>query len=100
MLSYFGNKFIKFILNINLSEFTTSYRGFNLTELKGFHLNKIKSKGYSFFMETVYQIHKKKFKIVEIPIIFINRVHGKSKIPKIETLRTLTNVFRLRFLQN
>ncbi len=100
LLSYFGNKFIKFILNINLSEFTTSYRGFNLTELKGFHLNKIKSKGYSFFMETVYQIHKKKFKIVEIPIIFINRVHGKSKIPKIETLRTLTNVFRLRFLQN
>tara|TARA_B100000965_G_C19596512_1_gene760499 strand:- start:3175 stop:3876 length:702 start_codon:yes stop_codon:yes gene_type:complete len=100
LLSYFGNKFIKFILNINLSEFTTSYRGFNIPKLKGFHLNKINSKGYSFFMETVYQIYKKKFKIKEIPIIFISRIHGKSKIPKIETLRTLTNVFRLKFLQN
>ncbi len=100
LLSYFGNKFIKFILNVKLSEFTTSYRGFNIDELKGFHLNKINSKGYSFFMETVYQIYKKKFKIIEIPIIFTNRIHGKSKIPKIETLRTLSNVFRLRFLQN
>lgn len=100
MISKYGNKFMKLIFNIDCNEFTTSYRGFNIPKLKGFHLNKINSKGYSFFMETVYQIYKKKFKIKEIPIIFISRIHGKSKIPKIETLRTLTNVFRLKFLQN
>ena len=96
LLSYFGNKFIKFILNINCNEFTTSYRGFNLKKLKDFNLNKVSSKGYSFFMETIYQIHKKEIFIKEIPIYFGDRKKGKSKISKIELFRTLLNVFKLK----
>ena len=96
LISFFGNKFIKFFLGIKCSEFTTSYRGFNLIKLKNFSLKKIKSKGYSFFMETVYLINKKNFKIIEIPIKFSNRIYGKSKIPKIEILRTFFNVIRLK----
>ena len=96
LISFLGNKFIKFFLGIKCNEFTTSYRGFNLIKLKNFSLKKIKSKGYSFFMETVYLINKKNFKITEIPIKFKNRIHGKSKIPKIEILRTFFNVIRLK----
>jgi dolichol-phosphate mannosyltransferase len=96
LISFFGNKFIKFFLGIKCNEFTTSYRGFNLIKLKNFSLKKIKSKGYSFFMETVYLINKKNFKITEIPIKFKNRIYGKSKIPKIEILRTFFNVVRLK----
>ena len=96
LISVIGNKFIKFFLGIKCNEFTSSYRGFNLIKLKNFSLKKIKSKGYSFFMETVYLINKKNFKITEIPIIFKNRIYGKSKIPKIEILRTLFNVIRLK----
>ena len=96
LISVIGNKFIKFFLGIKCNEFTSSYRGFNLIKLKNFSLKKIKSKGYSFFMETVYLINKKNFKITEIPIIFKNRIHGKSKIPKIEILRTFFNVIRLK----
>ena len=96
LISVIGNKFIKFFLGIKCNEFTTSYRGFNLIKLKNFSLKKIKSKGYSFFMETVYLINKKNFKITEIPIKFKNRVYGKSKIPKIEILRTFFNVIRLK----
>ena len=96
LISFFGNKFIKFFLGIKCNEFTTSYRGFNLIKLKNFSLKKIKSKGYSFFMETVYLINKKNFKITEIPIIFKNRIYGKSKIPKIEILRTFFNTIRLK----
>tara|TARA_Y100001949_G_C15881802_1_gene284154 strand:+ start:52 stop:747 length:696 start_codon:yes stop_codon:yes gene_type:complete len=96
LISFFGNKFIKFFLGIKCNEFTTSYRGFNLIKLKNFSLKKIKSKGYSFFMETVYLINKKNFKITEIPIKFKNRIYGKSKIPKIEILRTFFNIIRLK----
>ena len=96
LISFFGNKFIKFFLGIKCNEFTTSYRGFNLIKLKNFSLKKIKSKGYSFFMETVYLINKKNFKIIEIPIKFSNRIYGKSKIPKIEILRTFFNLIRLK----
>ena len=96
LISVIGNKFIKFFLGIKCNEFTTSYRGFNLIKLKNFSLKKIKSKGYSFFMETVYLINKKNFKITEIPIKFKNRIYGKSKIPKIEILRTFFNLIRLK----
>ena len=96
LISFFGNKFIKFFLGIKCNEFTSSYRGFNLIKLKNFSLKKIKSKGYSFFMETVYLINKKNFKIIEIPIKFKNRIYGKSKIPKIEILRTFFNAIRLK----
>ena len=47
-------------------------------------------------METIYLIDKKNYKIKEIPIKFKNRVYGVSKIPKMEILRTLLNVFRLK----
>ena len=95
-LSYFGNKFIKFIFNIDCNEFTTSYRGFNLTKLGNFTLNDVSSKGYSFFMETIYQIHKRGILIKQIPINFNKRIIGKSKIPRIEIFRTLLNIFKLR----
>ena len=96
LMSFLGNKLIKLIFNIGCSEYTTSYRGFNLRLLKNFDINNVKSKGYSFFMETVYQINKSGNPIKEIPIIFRDRKKGISKIPKIETLRTLKNLFLLK----
>ena len=97
ILSNLGNKFIKSILKINCNEFTTSYRGFNLFRLDDFNLNMIKSKGYSFFMETIYRLSKHGVKIIEIPIHFRDRKHGYSKIPGIEIFRTLKNLFILYF---
>ncbi len=97
ILSIIGNKLIKFILNLECNEFTTAYRGFNLNKLKNFDLNTVNSKGYSFFMETIYRLDIQGFKIYEIPINFRNRKKGKSKIPKIEILRTLKNLFKLKF---
>ena len=94
-LSYFGNQLIKKVLKLPNTEFTTSYRGFNLEKLGEFNLNTVSSEGYSFFMETIFRINKLGFQIKEIPIIFENRAKGKSKIPKIETLRTLKNIFLL-----
>ena len=96
-LSIIGNKIIKFILKISCSEFTTSYRGFNLLKLNNFHLKEVKSKGYSFFMESIYHLNKNNYKILEVPIFFKNRSAGKSKIPKIEIFRTLKNLLLLQF---
>ena len=97
-LSFFGNKFIKFILNVNCSEFTSSFRGFNLTTLGDFDLKIVSSQGYSFFMETLYQVNKKGIVIREIPIYAKQRHKGKSKIAKIEIIRTFINLFKLKFI--
>jgi dolichol-phosphate mannosyltransferase len=97
LISFLGNFFIKYFLNINSNEFTTSYRAFNLDKLKNLNIRKIKSKGYSFFMETIFLINSLNINIHEIPIHFKSRLSGVSKISKIEIIRTLFNVLRLRF---
>ena len=102
VLSYFGNLFIKILLKTKINEHTTSFRGFNLAKLnkKKIDLKKINASGYSFFMETIYHLKKKKCSIKEIPITFRDRKFGKSKIPKLEILRTLTNLFKLKFFSD
>ena len=96
LLSAFGNKIIKFVLNVNCDEFTSSYRGFNLNMLKNFDINKVSSKGYSFFMETIYLLNLTENNIKQIPIRFKDRAEGNSKIPKVEIFRTLKNLFFLK----
>jgi dolichol-phosphate mannosyltransferase len=100
LISKYGNLAIKYILKTNVSENTTSFRGFNLNKIrnKKFNLNLIKSNGYSFFMETIHYLRKKKCSIKEVPIVFNDRQYGDSKIPKLETLRTLKNLLMLRAL--
>ncbi len=92
LMSKLGNLVIKFFSNIDCNEFTTSYRGFNINKLKGFHLNHVKESGYSFFMGTVFEINRRNFNIKEIPITFADREKGISKIPKLEIIRTLINL--------
>ena len=99
IFSKYGNLIIKFFFQVDCNEFTSSYRGFNLKKLNNFHLNLIKTIGYSFFMGTVHEIFKQKFKVKEIPIIFKDRKKGHSKIPRIEMLRTLINIFVLKFFK-
>ena len=99
LMSIIGNKVIRLVLKLKCNEFTTSYRGFNIEKLQNFNLNIVKSKGYSFFMETVYRISQKGFKVQEIPINFKNRTKGQSKIPKIEIFRTLKNLFFLKIFK-
>ena len=100
LLSILGNKIIKFSFKIDCTEYTSSYRGFNLREIGNFNLNTVSSKGYSFFMETIFQINKQGIKIKQIPIYARQRGKGKSKIARIELLRTLLNVLRLKFRKN
>tara|TARA_Y100001970_G_scaffold137200_1_gene168821 strand:+ start:1868 stop:2578 length:711 start_codon:yes stop_codon:yes gene_type:complete len=91
-LSQFGNKLIKIVSGIEVNEFTTSYRGFNLKKLKDFDLKNINFKGYSFFMGTIFELSKNNIYVKEIPITFKDRDKGVSKIPRLEILRTLKNL--------
>ncbi len=96
ILSFFGNKLIKFVLKINLDEFTTSYRGFNLRTLKGFDMNEVSLEGYSFFLGTINLLNKSNNKMTQIPITFKDRKKGKSKIPRLEIIRTLKNLLFIK----
>ena len=96
-MSKFGNQIIKTVSGIKVNEFTTSYRGFDLNNLKSFNLNNVKNKGYSFMMGTIFELDNNNIEIKEIPITFYDRKKGVSKIPKVEIFRTLKNLFFLAF---
>ena len=95
IMSKFGNKLIKILSGIKSNEFTTSFRGFDIKNLKNFDLSNVKTKGYSFFMGTLFELEKNDIEIKEIPITFHDRKKGISKIPRIEIFRTLKNLFFL-----
>ena len=98
LMSIIGNKVIRLVLKLKCTEFTSSYRGFNIEKLQNFNLNIVQSKGYSFFMESIFRITQNGYKIHQIPITFRNRTKGVSKIPKIEILRTIKNLLILKFI--
>ena len=95
ILSKFGNQLIRVVSGIKSNEFTTSYRGFDIKNLKNFDLNNVKTKGYSFMMGTMFELEKNNIEIKEIPITFYDRKRGFSKIPKIEIFRTFKNLIFL-----
>ena len=99
IMSKFGNQIIKIVSGIKSNEFTTSYRGFDLKNLKNFNLNNVKTKGYSFMMGTMFELEKNNIEIKEIPITFYDRKKGFSKIPKVEIFRTLKNLFFLTLVK-
>ena len=99
VMSKLGNQIIKIVSGIKSNEFTTSYRGFDIKKLKNFDLNNVKTKGYSFFMGTLFELEKNNIEIKEIPITFYDRKKGVSKIPRAEIFRTLKNLFFLTLIK-
>ena len=83
-LSKLANFSARLLLPIRLHEFTTSFRAFRVPALAQIDVGNIRSQGYSFFLETVFRIHMLGFRITETPIHFAHRVHGASKIPRLE----------------
>ncbi len=89
-----ANLLVKIILGINLSDATSGYRIYRTEIIKKIEKN-IKSKGFSFQIETLFYIYKLKYKIVEVPIKFINRKKGISKFNLLEILAFILILLRL-----
>ena len=82
ILSYFANVYAKIITGVNVKDLTGGFKCFKAEVLMSIDLDKISSEGYSFQIEMNCQTKYKGFKIKEVPIIFIDRTVGKSKMTK------------------
>ena len=94
-LSVMANKLCRILLPSNLTEYTTSYRGFNLKTLE-YLLQKEKwSENYSFFIEVIEYLNFSKLKLREVPINFRKRNSGKTKIPSNQIVLTMFKLLEL-----
>lgn len=80
LLSFVASKYARLVTGLPVNDATAGFVGYKRIVLETLDLNQIKFKGYGFQIEMKYKIWKKGFKIVEVPIIFTNRVAGESKI--------------------
>src|SRR5690606_13552018 len=80
LLSYFASKYVRFITRMDLHDTTAGFVCYKRKVLETIDLSKIKFVGYAFQIEMKFKAHLKKFKIVEVPVIFTDRTKGKSKM--------------------
>jgi glycosyltransferase involved in cell wall biosynthesis len=94
-LSRGANSAARLFLQIEVSEFTNSFRVFRVAKLAEIDFADLLVSGYSFFFMTIVQANVRRLRIAEIPIHFHNRNAGTSKIPPLELFRGLQNLIRL-----
>ncbi|MCK5074924.1 MAG: polyprenol monophosphomannose synthase, partial [Calditrichia bacterium] len=82
LLSYFANKYTRFVTGLPLYDSTGGYKCFRRQVLEALNLEEVRSGGYSFQIEMNFKAWKRGFKIKEIPIIFYDRTVGQSKMNK------------------
>jgi len=91
--------FAKIILNLKTKDLTAGFRCYRVSTLKQINLDKIKSNGYAFQEEMIYLCERKGFKIKEIPVTFVDRQFGQSKLGFKDILEFFITVLRLRFIK-
>src|SRR6266581_3757465 len=75
-----GNIFARFMLGIPVQDCTAGFRCYRRQVLESIDLDTIQSQGYAFQVEMAYRVMRQGFKIVETPIVFMDRRIGKSKM--------------------
>lgn len=80
LLSYFASLYVRLITGMPIKDATAGYVGYRSEVLKAIEIDQVKFVGYAFQIELKYKAWLKKFKLIEHPIVFTNRVKGKSKM--------------------
>ncbi len=97
LLSYFANMYARFITGLPVKDATGGFKCFRVEALRSLDLGKIHAGGYSFQIEVTYKLWKKGFRIREIPILFMDRTAGASKMSGTIIKEALLVLIRLRF---
>ena len=96
LMSYFASKYVRTVLGVNIHDTTAGFVCYKRHLLETIELDKIRFKGYAFQIEMKFTAHKCGAKIIEVPIIFVNRVLGTSKMSGGIFSEALLGVIRLK----
>ncbi len=97
LLSYFANVYARAVTGLQVYDATGGFKCFRRKVLESISLNDVKSNGYAFQIEMSFRAWKKGFRIVEIPIVFVDRTEGTSKMSRKIIREAVWMVWRLRW---
>ena len=98
LLSYFANMYARIVVGAPIRDLTGGFKCFRRNVLEAIDLNKVHSDGYAFQIEINCKAYRKGFRVKEIPIIFVERRAGESKMSKKIIGEAFFLVYRLRIL--
>ncbi|HVZ77633.1 MAG TPA: polyprenol monophosphomannose synthase [Gemmatimonadaceae bacterium] len=96
MLSYFANVYARWVTGLPVWDATGGFKCFRRSVLEAIDLGRVRSNGYAFQIEMSFRAWKKNFRIVEVPIVFVDRTEGTSKMSKSIVREAVWMVWRLR----
>jgi len=96
LLSYYANIYTRIVTGLPLKDATGGFKCYRREVLEGIDIGGVKSDGYSFQIEMSYKAWKKGYRICEIPIVFVDRQAGESKMSKKIVREAIWMVWRLR----
>lgn len=99
LLSYGANKYTRMITRMPIMDATAGFKCYRREALAAINLDRVKSSGYSFQIEMHFRVWDAGFKIKEIPIIFIERSEGLSKMSKNIVWEAVFMVWKLKLRQ-
>jgi dolichol-phosphate mannosyltransferase len=97
LLSYFANVYARVVTGLPVWDATGGFKCFRRKVLQAIDLTHVRSNGYAFQIEMSFRAWRKHFKIVEIPIVFVDRTEGQSKMSRAIVREAIWMVWRLRF---
>ncbi|HEX2167544.1 MAG TPA: polyprenol monophosphomannose synthase [Longimicrobiales bacterium] len=98
LLSYFANVYARIVTGVPLWDATGGFKAFRREVLEAIDLERVESEGYSFQIEMSLRSWKRGFRIGEIPIVFVDRTTGESKMSGNIIREAVWRVWKLRFL--
>jgi dolichol-phosphate mannosyltransferase len=96
-LSRGGSVYARSILGLPFRDLTGGFKVFRREVLEAIDLGSVETTGYAFQIELTYRAHKKGFRIKEVPIVFYERVSGRSKMDKHVVAEAIAKVWSIRF---
>ena len=96
LLSWFANKYAHWITRLPLTDATGGFKCFRRQVLEAIPFDKVRSNGYAFQIEMSYRAWRRGFRLKELPIIFTDRVEGRSKMNRKIVVEAIWMVWWLR----
>ncbi len=98
MLSYWANVYARWVTGLRIWDLTGGFKCFRRRVLETIDLSKVRSNGYAFQIEMSVRAWRKGFKLAEVPIVFVDRTEGQSKMNRKIVREAIWVVPRLRLM--
>jgi len=96
LLSRGGSLYSRIVLNVAVRDMTTGFKGYSRHALEVIRVEDLRSNGYAFQVETTYRALRRGLRVVEVPIVFVDRRVGRSKMSRSEVWEAVVRTWLMR----